>query len=190
MTQPDLVEVATHTHALLKALGVPATDSTMDTPERWARALIEMTAGLHVDPARHLLRTFPPEAEDPGMIIVPGVPFTSLCEHHMLPFVGTVTVAYLPKAGADIVGLSKLARLVQEMAARPQVQERLGQQIVAAITDTLNTEGAGCIIRSTHCCMTGRGARAQGAEMLTSHLAGWFKTDPTVRAEFMALARC
>lgn len=185
---PEIVEASDHTRALLTLLGVPVTAHTMDTPERWARSLMEMTNGLRTDPALLLERTFPPESDDPGMIVVPGVPFTSLCEHHMLPFSGMATVGYLPKASAPIVGLSKLARVVQGYAARPQVQERLGAQVVEAITAKLLCDGAGCVIRSAHTCMTNRGVRAQGATMITSHLVGRFRDDPQVRAEFLSFA--
>jgi GTP cyclohydrolase I len=174
--------------ALLESLGLPETEATKDTPRRLVAALVELTAGLRTDPDRHLLVTFPPESPDPGMILVAGVPFVSLCEHHMLPFTGTATVAYLPAPGARIVGLSKLARVVSEYAARPQIQERLGDQIVRAITGNLDTLGAACMIRAAHSCLTLRGAKAVGAEMVTSHLAGRFRDDPSARGEFLALA--
>lgn len=174
--------------AFMRALGLVENPSTKDTPRRWAAALIEMTDGLRHDPAEYLYRTFPPETDDPGMITVPGIRIASLCEHHMLPFTGTVTVSYVPNPGAEIVGLSKLARMVKGYAARPQVQERLGTDITGAIMRHLDAAGAGALIYSTHTCMTARGARADGAGMLTSHLAGNYKTDPQVRAEFLALS--
>jgi GTP cyclohydrolase IA len=177
-----------HAAALIAALGVPDTEATQDTPRRLAAALVELTRGLHVDPDRHLAVTFAPETDDPGMIVVTGIPFVSLCEHHMLPFTGTATVAYLPTPGARIVGLSKLARLVTDYAARPQVQERLGHQITHAITERLDALGAGCMIRANHSCLTLRGAHATGAVMVTSHLAGAFRDDPTIRSEFLNLA--
>lgn len=177
-----------HARALLTALDVPETESTKNTPLRWVSALAEMTRGMGMDPDRHLLVTFPPEGDDPGMIVVRHVPFTSLCEHHMLPFTGTATVGYLPAPGARIVGLSKLARVVQEYGARPQVQERLGWQVINAITTNLDTTGAACVIKAMHSCLTLRGACATGAEMLTSHLVGTFRDVPTARAEFMSLA--
>lgn len=189
--QPDLsVQLAIgHARHLLEALGVNVTaEETAATPERMVKALLELTAGLRHDPARHLARTFPPPSPDPGLIVVPGVPFVSLCEHHVLPFTGTATLAYLPTVGARIVGLSKLARVVAGFAARPQIQERMGDQIVDAIATHLDTQGAACVIRSTHTCMTLRGARAVGAEMVTSHLSGVFRDDPVIRAELMTLA--
>lgn len=177
-----------HARALIAALGVPDTEATKDTPRRLAAALVELTAGLHCNPDRHLATTFPPETDDPGMIVVKDIPFSALCEHHMLPFTGCATVAYLPQHGARIVGLSKLARLVADYAARPQVQERLGQQITSAISRCLDTLGAGCLVRASHTCMTLRGARATGAIMVTSHLVGLFRDDPQVRTEFLRLA--
>lgn len=186
---PDVDAIAVRLRAVLVDLGVDVQRPNIDeTPTRWARALVEMTAGLRANPAVFLDRTFPPEADDPGLIVVPGITFASLCEHHMLPFTGTMTVAYLPKTGAEIVGLSKIPRMVLGFAARPQVQERLGQQIVSALMAGLRVEGAGCIIDSVHSCMTNRGVRAHGASMRTSHLAGKLRDDLAVREEFLALA--
>lgn len=191
---PGLLDAVTHpatvhARALLEALGVDCdTEDTLDTPARFVRAMLELTAGLREDPARHLSRTFPAPTADPGMVVVTGVPFVSLCEHHLLAFTGTAAVAYLPSPGARIVGLSKLARVAQEYAARPQVQERLGDQIVTAIATHLDTLGAACILRATHSCMTLRGARATGAVMVTSHLTGRFRDDPAARGEFLQLA--
>lgn len=176
-----------HAARMLAALGIDVTgEDTQATPARFVGALAELTAGAALDPARHLTVTFPPPSPDPPMVVVPGIPITSVCEHHLLPFTGTATVAYLP--AARIVGLSKLARVAQELAARPQVQERLGDQITECLTKNLGTLGAACLIRAVHTCMTLRGARAAGASMVTSHLTGRFRDDPAVRAEFLHLA--
>lgn len=176
-----------HARAMLAALGIACdSEDTADTPARMTGALLEMTAGLTLDPGRHLAVTFPPPSLDPPMVVVPGIPVVSVCEHHMLPFTGTATIAYLP--ASRIVGLSKLARVAQEYAARPQVQERLGDQIVAAIDKHLDTRGSACMIRAVHTCMTLRGARATGAEMVTSHLTGAFRDDKAARSEFLMLA--
>jgi GTP cyclohydrolase I len=188
-TEGTLDEAVEHARAVLAAIGMPCEDeSTRATPRRMLRALLELTEGTRMDPDRHLKVTFPAPSPDPGMIIVPGVAFTSLCEHHVLAFTGTATVGYLPAPGARIAGLSKLARVVVEYAARPQMQERLGDQIVEAITTNLDVLGAACVIRSVHSCMTLRGARAVGAAMVTSHLAGRFRDDAAVRSEFLALS--
>jgi GTP cyclohydrolase I len=185
----DVPAAAAFARDMLAALGIHCDGpSTVDTPLRYVRALLELTAGRHLDPADYLDVTFPAENPDPCMIVVSGVRFVSVCEHHLLPFDGTATVAYMPAEGAPIVGLSKLPRLVHGYAARPQVQERLGQQIVDAITSRLDTQGAACVIRSEHSCMSLRGVRAEGAEMRTSHLLGRFRDDATVRAEFLHLA--
>lgn len=184
-----LAAAAGHARAMLAALGIACDDeSTAATPERFVRALAEMTAGRLVDPDRHLLVTFPPESPAPGLIVVTGIPFQSVCEHHLLPFSGRAAVAYLPAPGSRIVGLSKLARVVQEYAARPQVQERLCTQVVGAVTSRLRTDGAACLIRSVHSCMTVRGARAHGGEMVTTQYAGVFERDAGLRAEFLAMA--
>jgi GTP cyclohydrolase I len=176
-----------HARAMLAALGLDCdSEETGDTPARLVGALAELTAGLELDPGRHLAVTFPPPSADPPMVVVPGVPIVSVCEHHMLPFTGTATIAYLPVG--RIVGLSKLARVAQEYAARPQVQERLGDQIVATIDKHLETSGSACMIRAVHTCMTLRGARAAGAAMVTSHLTGRFRDDKAARAEFLTLA--
>ena len=177
---------------LLQALGIPADrDGLEETPARFAAALAELTAGLHdPNPARHLERTFPPEGEHPSMITAKGLEFVSVCEHHLLPFYGVAAVAYLPEPGARVVGISKLARLVSGLAARPQMQEHLGAQVVAAITARLAVQGAACMIDAVHTCMTLRGARAgPDARMITNHLTGRFLNEHPVRDEFLALTR-
>ncbi|PRX97829.1 GTP cyclohydrolase I [Allonocardiopsis opalescens] len=182
-------EAVAHAEAMLSLLGIACdTESTRDTPRRFVRALAELTRGTRLDPGRHLRVRFPPESACQGVIAAVDVPFVAVCEHHLLPFPGRAAVAYLPAPGARIVGLSKLARLLQEYAARPQVQERLGEQVVAALTAELDTRGAACLIRAEHACMTLRGAQAHGAAMVTTHLAGEFGTDAALRAQVLALA--
>lgn len=177
-----------HARAMMAALGIGVDDeATAKTPARFIKALLELTSGARLDPDRHFAVTFPAPSEDPGMVLVPGIPFVSICEHHLLTFTGTATVAYLPTG--RIVGLSKIARVVQEYAARPQVQERLGDQVVAAINKNLSTLGAACVLRAVHSCMTLRGAKAVGAAMVTSHLTGLFREDPAARSEFIELTR-
>lgn len=169
--------------AMLNALGIRGDDGT---PGRLVRALHEMTAGRLVDPRRHLAVQFPPISSEPGPIVVEDVPFTSVCEHHVLPFTGHATVAYLPHPGQPIVGLSKLARLVQDYAARPQVQERLTDQVVTALMEVLEPAGAACAVRGVHSCMALRGARTgQSSAMTTVQYAGVMRGDPW-RREFAA----
>lgn len=184
-----LAQATAHARAMFSVLGIACDSaSTERTPLRFVEALVEMTRGLHLDPARHLRVQFPPESADQGIIAAVDVPFVALCEHHVLPFSGRATVAYLPRPDAHIVGLSKLARVLQEYGARPQVQERLGGQVVDALARNLDPLGAACLIRSEHACMTQRGARAHGAVMVTTHLTGRFTTDPSLRAQVLALA--
>lgn len=171
---------------LLDALGVPQDEHTAETPARVARAYFELLAGYHEDPAAHLDRQFPGPA-DAGIVSVTGVRFTSLCAHHLLPFTGTATVAYLPRADAPIVGLSKLARVVEGYARRLQSQEVLGSQVADALVAKLDPLGAACIITSHHACMGIRGVRQPDAVMTTSSLRGQFQDDPSTRAEVLAL---
>lgn len=156
---------------LLFALGVDEGDHTANTPTRVAKAWHELLSGYREDPADHLNVTFSAPT-DPGLVIVAGIRLTSTCAHHMLPFTGTATVAYRPSPGQPVVGLSKLARVVQGYAARLQVQERIGAQVVEAIMDRLNPSGACCIITAAHQCMTLRGAREPDAVTTTRAAAG------------------
>lgn len=156
------------------------------TPRRYVRALAELTRGTALDPRRHLEVTFPPTTPEPGLITVREVPFTSVCAHHMLPFYGAATVAYLPKPEARIVGLSKLARVVQEYAARPQVQEELAAQVLDALMSRLHCRGAAVGIRAVHTCMALRGAATgPGANMVTVDHVGELGQQPW-RQEFAA----
>jgi GTP cyclohydrolase I len=185
---PTEVAAAAHARRMLTTLGIPCNDeSTRDTPERMVRALNELIAGTRVNPDRHLTKTFPP-TDEPGMIVVPGIEIASVCQHHLLPFSGTCAVAYLPAPGARVVGLSKLARVAQEYAARPQMQERLGEEIVQAISRNLDVQGAACVIRCAHACMATRGVKAAHGSMVTTHMAGRFKDDAALRTEFLLLA--
>jgi GTP cyclohydrolase I len=179
----ELLAAETAARQMLTDLGIHGDDRTAG---RLVRALHEMTAGRLVDPRRHLHVQFPPTSTEPGPIVVEDVPFASVCEHHVLPFVGHATVAYLPRPGQPIVGLSKLARLVQDYAARPQVQERLTDQVVTALMEVLDPAGAACAIRGVHTCMTLRGARTGHASAMTTvQYAGVMHDDPW-RREFAA----
>lgn len=164
----------------------PEDPSLRDTPARVLRAWNELTAGYDEDPETVLSRTFPVERGD-GMIAVTDVPFTSICEHHLMPFAGTATIAYLPIPGTPVVGLSKLPRLLDIYARRLQVQERLTWQVTDALDTHLKTQGSACAIRAEHGCMTQRGVRKPGASMVTSSFTGRFQTDADVRADFLAL---
>jgi GTP cyclohydrolase I len=176
--------------ALLSYLGEdPDRPGLCETPERVVRAMIERTAGYAQDPAPLLGRRFPCEgAPYEGMVLLNGVPFSSTCEHHLMPFAGVATVAYIPNPGDPLVGLSKLARLVDVYALRLQSQERLTAQIVDALVTHLEPLGAACLIRADHSCLALRGAKKATGGMVTSELRGRFLDDVRTREEFMALA--
>lgn len=161
----------------------PSREGLIDTPERVLKAWSEMTAGYKEDPAKILSVTFDVDKVD-EMVILRSIPFVSFCEHHMLPFEGTADVAYIPKD--RVVGLSKLARLVDVYAKRLQVQERLTQQIRQSIDEHLSPIGSAVVIRASHTCMCYRGIKKRG-EMITSSLSGRLREDPAARAEFLAL---
>ena len=170
--------------ALLQHIGEdPTREGLIDTPKRVVKALTEMTDGYSKDPAEVLGTTFN-ETQD-QMIVVSGIEFASLCEHHMLPFTGIATVAYLP--GNCIVGLSKIARLVEMYARRLQVQERMTNQIAQAIETHLGAKGVGVVIHGTHSCMKNRGIKKQGT-MTTSCLLGEIRDEHSARHEFLDLA--
>jgi len=170
---------------LLEYIGEdPSRDGLVDTPERVVRALVEMTQGYKADVGAILSTSFDVPYDE--MVVLRNVPYSSMCEHHMLPFTGHVTLGYIPSN--RVVGLSKLARLVDAYAQRLQVQERLTTQLTDALQEHLNPIGCGAVVRGNHSCMCNRGIRKSG-EMVTSSLVGVFRNDSTARAEFMALAK-
>jgi GTP cyclohydrolase I len=175
--------IETATRDLLSALGEdPAREGLRDTPARAARFWREQMV-----PHEFTLTTFVNEGID-EMVVQAGIPFYSLCEHHLVPFFGTATVAYVP--GARLVGLSKLARTVQHHARGLQTQERITSLVAATLTEKLSPKGVGVLLRARHLCMEMRGARVAGAATTTSKLTGCFSDDARCRQEFMALAAC
>jgi len=184
-TRPEIDSAAAEQAAadLLTALGLDLTDENLaETPRRMARALIEMTSGSDFE-----LTTFPNDEEYDELVLVRDIPLRSVCEHHMLPFVGVAHVGYLP--GDRILGLSKFARMVDLHARRPQTQERLTKRIADHLQDEMQPRGVGVVIEAEHTCMSLRGARAAGARTTTSALFGRLRDDPRSRAEFLALTR-
>jgi GTP cyclohydrolase I len=170
---------------LLRYVGEdPERDGLKDTPARVLKAFAQLTVGYHQKPDEILATQFVEPCDE--MIVVRDVPFWSLCEHHMLPFQGKATVAYIPRHG-KVVGLSKLARLVQCFSKRLQIQERLTTQVVEALEQHVSPDAA-CVITANHTCMQMRGVQSAG-ELVTSKLGGLFKTDASARAEFMAHAQ-
>jgi GTP cyclohydrolase I len=165
----------------LEALGLQLdTDSLRQTPKRMAQAYAELLTPREFD-----LTTFPNDEGYDELVLVRAIPVKSVCEHHLLPFTGVAHVGYLP--GARILGLSKIARVVELFAHRPQVQERLTKQIADWLQEQLQPRGVGVVIEAEHLCMTLRGVQAAGARTLTSTLLGTLRDDPRSRAEFLGL---
>jgi GTP cyclohydrolase I len=162
----------------------PGREGLRETPARVVRAFVEMTEGYSQDPGEILTTTFEATAYD-EMILLKGIRFFSLCEHHLLPFSGVATVGYIPEA--RVVGLSKLARLVDCFAKRLQLQERLTLEIAESIMQVLAPKGAGCVIRANHSCMGCRGIKKPDAEMVTSAMLGLLRDDEKARGEFLRL---
>ena len=170
---------------LLRAVGeVPDRDGLLETPARVARAYAELFAGLHQDAAKVLSTTFSIDHEE--MIIVRDIELFSTCEHHLLPFHGVAHVGYIPNESGVVTGLSKLARLVEVFARRPQVQERITTQIADALVEHLQARGVIVVIEAEHLCMTMRGVRKPGARTITSAVRGQLR-DPATRSEAMSL---
>ncbi len=170
---------------ILVAVGEdPSRPGLIETPKRVANMYEEMFAGLHEDPKQHL-KLFDEKSND-EMVIVRDIPFASMCEHHLLPFVGKAHIAYIPNDN-KIIGLSKFARIVDNFAKKPQVQERLTHDIADFLNDNLKPKGVAVIIEAEHMCMSIRGAKASGSKTQTSALRGCMKTDARTRAEVLAL---
>lgn len=160
----------------------PAREGLLNTPKRFLKAYREMTCGYQQNPQEILARVFHEEESD-EMILVRRIHFTSLCEHHLLPFIGIANVAYIPEGGR-IVGLSKIPRLVHCFAKRLQVQERLTQQVGQSLDQHLQPLGVAVQIIASHECLACRGLSLSGSDMVTSYLSGVFRDEQTVRAEF------
>lgn len=164
----------------------PDSEALSGTPGRLVRALEEFTAGYALDPAVILGRTFSVHrSSDP--IVVTDIPFTSVCEHHLLPFSGHAAIAYLPSPGAPVVGLSKIPRLLDVYARRLQTQEQITVQVTDALNAHLDVDGTACLLRSEHGCLAHRGARKPGAVMVTVSFTGRYETDDRLRADFRAV---
>lgn len=191
MTEPPdgldpeaLARIEAAVREILAAIGEdPARDGLVDTPARVARMYEEIFSGLRETPDLHLAVTF--EANHDEMVMVRDIPFASACEHHLVPFIGRAHVAYIPNDEGRITGLSKLARLVDAYARRPQVQERLTAQIADEIERTLDPRGVLVVIEAEHLCMSMRGVRKPGATTVTSAVRGLFRDSTATRFEAM-----
>jgi GTP cyclohydrolase I len=182
----DERRIAQAVREILLAIGEdPEREGLLATPERVAEAYTQLFSGLAKDPARHLEGGFAEEAHD--LILIRNLPVASLCEHHLLPFTGKAHVGYIPNG--RVAGFSELARVVEDYARRPQLQERLTAQIADALHEKLGSSGAIVVVEAIHTCMTMRGTEAVGSVAVTSAARGTFEEDTAQRAEVMALIR-
>ncbi len=180
----DMDRIACAVTEILEAIGEDINRSGIrDTPQRIARMYAELTAGMRADPKDHLVVTF--EAGHDEMVMVKDIPFASLCEHHLLPFIGKAHVAYIPNTRGSITGLSKLARLVEAFARRLQVQEKLTAQIADTLDEMLEPRGVLVVIEAEHLCMSMRGVSKPGSMTITSAVRGLFRDEIATRAEAM-----
>ena len=180
----DLKRIEQSVRQILEAVGEdPKREGLKDTPARVARMYQELFSGLKSDPAEHLQAFFTDKYDE--LVVLRDIPFSSMCEHHLMPFEGKAHVAYLPDG--RVCGLSKLARVVEAFARRPQLQERLTFQIADLLTEKLQAKGVAVVISAVHTCMTCRGVRKAGTTMITSAVRGRCRSDARTRSEVMAL---
>lgn len=182
----DLARVEAAVREIILAVGEdPEREGLLDTPARVARMYAELFEGLRIDPRDFLKVGF--DAGHEEMVILRDIPFYSICEHHFMPFHGKAAVGYIPDG--RVAGLSKIARLVEGYARRPQLQERLTSQIADALMDGLGPDGVAVVIDAEHLCMTQRGVKKPGSRMVTSATRGLFRKNEVTRAEFLSLVR-
>ncbi len=180
----DQARIRAAVRELLLAVGEdPDRDGLLETPSRVARMYAEIFAGLHTDPRVHLRKTFSVDHEE--LVLQKDIEFSSFCEHHLLPFTGRAHIAYIPTG--RVVGLSKLARLVEGISKRPQIQERMTQEIADIMQEELTPRGVLVVVEATHSCMTIRGVRKPGTICVTTAARGLYQTTAPARAEVMAL---
>lgn len=182
----DRAKIEEGVRLILEGVGEdPDREGLLKTPERVAKMYEEVFAGLTQDPAEHFLTTFDEHHEE--MVLVRDIPFYSICEHHLVPFFGMAHVAYIPAADGRICGLSKLARLVDVYAKRPQVQERLTSQIADTLIEQLHPQGVIVVLEAEHLCMSMRGVKKPGSRTTTSAVRGAFERSQATRAEALSL---
>lgn len=180
----DLGRIERAVREILAAVGEdPCREGLLETPARVARMYAELFQGLHEDPRRHLRKFFTEKYDE--IVLVRDIAFNSMCEHHMLPFMGKAHIGYLPDG--RVVGLSKLARVVEVVARRPQVQERMTETIADLLVEELQAKGVAVVIEAVHTCMTVRGIRKPGCVCVTSAMKGLFRSNLSSRAEIMTL---
>lgn len=182
----DHAKIEEGVRLILEGVGEdPAREGLLDTPARVARMYEEVFAGLTEDPTRHFETTFDEHHEE--MVLVSDISFYSMCEHHLVPFFGKAHVAYIPAADGRVCGLSKLARLVEAFAKRPQVQERLTKQVADTLMEQLHPQGVIVVIEAEHMCMSMRGVKKPGSKTITSAVRGVFEKSDATRAEALSL---
>jgi len=182
----DETGIRTAVTSIIKAIGEdPGREGLVDTPSRVAEMYAELFVGLGKDPKEELAVGY--ELGHREMVIVRDIPFYSMCEHHLLPFYGTVDIGYIPDVSGRVVGISKLARVVEIVARRPQIQERMTTQIADAIFDGLEPAGVAVVVQAEHLCMIMRGIEKPGSNVVTSALRGAFRRKAASRAEFFSL---
>lgn len=180
----DQPRIARAVREILAAVGEdPDRDGLRETPDRVARMYAEMFQGLHQEPKQHLQKFFTEPYDE--VVLVRDISFCSMCEHHLLPFTGTAHIGYLPNG--KVIGLSKLARVVEVVSRRPQVQERMTEQIANLLEEELGTKGVAIVVEATHSCMTIRGVRKPGSVCVTSAMKGVFRSHLSSRSEVMQL---
>ena len=180
----DLPRIEAAVREILAAVGEdPDREGLLETPARVARMYAELFSGLHDDPRVHLKKYFTEKYDE--MVLVKDISFNSMCEHHLLPFTGKAHIGYVPKG--RVVGLSKLARVVEVVSRRPQVQERMTEQIANLLIEELDVKGVAVVVEATHTCMTIRGVRKPGSMCVTSAMKGLLRSNLSTRAEVMTL---
>lgn len=182
----DLERIERAVREILAAIGEdPEREGLRRTPNRVARMYAELFEGMTEDPRGHLQQVFSENYDE--IVLLKDIPFHSMCEHHLLPFMGKAHVAYLPRG--KVIGVSKLARIVSTFARRPQVQERLTTEIASFLMQEIDAQGVAAVLEATHTCMTIRGVKRPGSVMVTSAMLGRFRSDARSRAEVMSLIR-
>ncbi|ADI26314.1 MULTISPECIES: GTP cyclohydrolase I FolE [Geobacillus] len=187
MPEINFAQIEYAVRLILEAIGEdPNREGLVDTPKRVAKMYAEVFAGLQEDPKQHFQTVFSEEHEE--LVLVKDIPFYSMCEHHLVPFFGAAHVAYIPREG-KVTGLSKLARAVEAVARRPQLQERITATIADSIVEALEPHGVMVVVEAEHMCMTMRGVKKPGAKTVTTAVRGVFETDANARAEVLSLIK-
>ena len=184
----DLAKIKTAVTSIIEAIGDdPGREGLHGTPQRIAEMYAEVFSGLDMDATAELTVGF--EVGHREMVVLRDIPFYSMCEHHLLPFYGVAHVGYIPNKEGRVVGVSKMARVVEVFAKRPQLQERMTSQIADAILDALQPDGVAVVVQAEHLCMTMRGIKKPGSNVITSATRGLFRTRAATRAEFLSLVQ-